>query len=245
MRHEVSHGEFAEIAKRAYIDVAYEHFSISGRKTTYSRVAVLTGLNRKEVVRLTQQEVGDIQAKKGTTNRAMRVVTGWLNDAEFLDENSHPKVLPLKGAGASFETLVARYSGDITARAVLDEMKRVGVASLVNEQSVTLLNDGYIPRNSEPDQINVLSICVADLLETAVYNLESDDPRFQRQIIHRDVPESIVREFKAHSAQKSAELLHELNQWMNHKTEVEEKQSEPSVRRVGVGIYYFEDINSE
>ena len=85
MKNEISHGEFAEYAKQAYIEVAYEHFSIPNRKTTYSRVAILTGLNRKEVVRLNQQDTNDIQPRKGTTNRAMRVVSGWLQDSDFQD----------------------------------------------------------------------------------------------------------------------------------------------------------------
>ena len=43
MRHDISHGEFSELAKRAYVEVAFKHFSIPSRKTTNSRVAVLTG----------------------------------------------------------------------------------------------------------------------------------------------------------------------------------------------------------
>ena len=42
LRYEVSHSEFAEMARRAYVDVAYKYFSIPNRKQTYSRVAVLT-----------------------------------------------------------------------------------------------------------------------------------------------------------------------------------------------------------
>ncbi len=242
MRHEVSYGEFAEMAKRAYVEVAYEHFSIPGRKMTYSRAAVLTGLNRKEIVRLMQQDIADMQAKKGTTNRAIRVITGWLTDSLFAGGNACLKELPLKGNGASFETLVAQYSGDITARAVLDELRRVGVVELsADKKTVKLVKEGYIPRNSESDQIDILSICVADLLETTVHNLESDDVRFQRQLIHKNVPRSTANEFKACSRDKSAELLHELNQWMIEKTAAEEDKAEPSVSRIGIGIYYFED----
>jgi len=242
MRHEVSYGEFAEMAKRAYVEVAYEYFSIPGRKMTYSRAAVLTGLNRKETVRLMQQDIADMQAKKGTTNRAVRVVTGWLNDSLFAREGAHPRELPIKGDGASFEALVSKYSGDITARAVLDELRRVGIVELsADKKTVRLVREGYIPGNSEPEQIEILSICVADLLETAVHNLESDEVRFQRQLIHKTVPLSIAKEFKTCSREKSIRLLQELNQWMVEKTAPEEYNSEPSVSRIGIGIYYFED----
>ena len=242
MRHEVSYGEFAEMAKRAYVEVAYEHFSIPGRKMTYSRAAVLTGLNRKETVRLMQQDIEDIRARKGTTNRAIRVVTGWLNDSKYSGREVHPKELPLKGDGASFETLVAQYSGDITARAVLDELRRVGIVELsADKKTVRLVKEGYIPGNGEPEQIDILSICVADLLETAVHNLESNDVRFQRQLIHKDVPLAVAEEFKACSREKSAELLQDMNRWMKEKSVTIADTDGPSVRRMGIGIYYFED----
>ncbi len=244
IRNEISHGEFTEFAKRAYMEVAYEHFSIPGRKTTYSRVAILTGLNRKEVVRLTQQSASEIQPRKGTTNRALRVVTGWLNDTEFLDAEKQPKMLPIKGDNASFSMLAARYSGDITARAILEELKRMGIAKITLEKDfVQLLNCGYIPKNDKSEQIEIMSICVADLMETVAYNLEHEkkQPHFQRQLIHRDVPEDIVREFKAHSHNKSSGLLTELNQWLIHRMPQEPSASEESIKRVGIGIYYFEE----
>jgi len=244
MRNEISHGEFAEFAKRAYMEVAYEHFSIPGRKTTYSRVAILTGLNRKEIVRLTQQDASEIQPRKGTTNRALRVVTGWLNDPEFLDRKQRPKTLPIRGDSASFRALAIRYSGDITARAILEELKRLGVAKITAEEDrVQLLSSGYIPQKDKSEQIEIMSISVADLLETTAFNLEHEkkELRFQRQLIHRDVPESIVKEFKTYSHQQSSALLSDMNQWLIHRMSQEPHDAEKPVKRVGVGIYYFEE----
>ncbi len=244
MRNEISHGEFAEYAKQAYIDVAYEHFSIPNRKTTYSRVAILTGLNRKEVVRLNQQDTTDIQPRKGTTNRAMRVVSGWLQDPDFQDEKGKPLTLPVRDDDTSFNTLALRYSGDITARAVLDELIRVGIVKFSStKQTVQLLSDGYIPQHGEPEKIDILSTCASDLLETAVHNLESDDVYFQRQLIHRDVPESLTEEFRRYSQKKSTALLNDLNQWISKRVEGKIDDTDSSVKRIGIGIYYFQDSN--
>ena len=55
LRHSVSFAAFGEIARRVYVDVALKDFAIPGRKPSASRVAVLTGLTRKEVQRLTQE----------------------------------------------------------------------------------------------------------------------------------------------------------------------------------------------
>ncbi|MFV2058757.1 MAG: DUF6502 family protein, partial [Thiohalomonadales bacterium] len=46
LRFEVSHSEFSELTKRAYVNIAFKHFSLPNRIKTSSRVAVITGLSR-------------------------------------------------------------------------------------------------------------------------------------------------------------------------------------------------------
>ena len=52
LRNHVSHRTFAELAKRVYVEVANIEFGIPGKKQTVSRIAILSGLTRKEVQRL-------------------------------------------------------------------------------------------------------------------------------------------------------------------------------------------------
>lgn len=245
IRNDVSHAEFVAFTKRVYVDVAYEHFSIPGRKTTYSRVAVLTGLNRKEVVALAKSTESDSNIPKGTPNRAIRVVNGWLNDAEFLNEDGEAKVLSLKGEHGSFSTLVARYSGDITLGAVVDELERIGVVSRPDKRSVKLNSDGYIPKDSELEKVKIMSICAADLLTSAAHNQEQENSevRFQRQVVYKEVPTQIVSEFKKYSDKKSLVLLRDYNRWLERSTNQLIPKSDEPTSRVGVGIYYFEDQN--
>lgn len=249
MRNEVSHAEFSALAKQAYVDVAYKHFSIPNKKMTYSRVAVLTGVNRKEVVRLTKTNAQD--SKVGTPNRSTRVVNGWLNDADFLDKNKNPLILNIKGDNNSFSTLVARYSGDITIGAIIDELERIGIAKRINTEQIQLTQQGYIPESGELEKIDILSICTGDLLSSAVYNLEhgSNDGRFQRQLVYKNVPLEIADQFQALSTKKSEALLIELNKWLGDKTSNITKDSTQKTiqtdtqdkKRIGLGIYYFEN----
>jgi len=246
---EMTHAEFSELAKRAYVDVAYEHFSIPNRKTTFSRVAVLTGLSRKEVVRLNGLREDSKLLQKTSPNRAQRVVNGWLRDEEFIDENGQPLVLPLQGERASFAALVARYSGDITLGAVVDELQRTGVVERNNDK-IELKKLGYLPQESEVQKIRIMSVCVADQLETSVFNIlnEEDQARFQRQIIYRNMPQQLVEEFKQYSAKKSALLLQDFNRFLSRKkadTKQNSNQSEEKGKRVGLGIYYVESNHKD
>lgn len=249
MRNEVSHAEFSTLAKQAYVDVAYKHFTIPKKKMTYARVAVLTGLNRKEVVRLAKIQGNEVQL--GTPNRATRVVNGWLNDSDFLDDNKDPLILTIKGVDNSFTELASRYSGDISIGAIIDELERIGVAQKINSQQIMLTKQGYIPENGELEKIDILSICTSDLLSSAIHNLEygKDDGRFQRQLVYKNVPIDVADKFKQISSTKAQELLVELNKWLAEKTISPSKQAsnnktevQPSPKkRIGLGIYYFEN----
>jgi len=247
LRHEISHSEFTEIAKRSYVDVAYRYFSIPERKKTYARVAVLTGLNLKEVRRISNSEEDEMLTTKGPINRAKQVISGWLRDSDFLDQNQKPKVLVLKDDAFSFEELVSRYSGDITSRAILDELIRVGAVVKPTKDTVELIQEGLIPKKSETEMIDIIAQHNSDLMNTGIYNLthEAEEARFQRQVTYHEVPESVMEEFKAYSHEKSLSLLKDFDQWLaEHKKSGGNDPNEPK-GRVGVGIYYFKDEKEE
>ena len=50
------YGELAELLKRAYVEAAQRYFAVPGQKQTISRIAVLTGLTRKEASRLVWED---------------------------------------------------------------------------------------------------------------------------------------------------------------------------------------------
>ncbi|MEE9318885.1 MAG: DUF6502 family protein [Granulosicoccus sp.] len=244
IRNEVSHSDFSELARQAYVDVAYEHFGISGRKTTYSRVSVLTGISRKEVVRLNGLRDAQGELTRSAPNRAMRVINGWMSDSEFLNKSGLPRVLPIQGDKGSFSSLVARYSGDLTLGAVLDELERIGATSRRSGDKVRLDSHGYIPQDDEFEKIHVLATCTADLLGTGAHNLEHGDtnPRFQRQLVYSAVTDKTVEEFRIRSEAESTKLLRELNRLLS--SSKKKSIESPGRKRIGLGIYYFETESS-
>ena len=56
LRNGIAYGSFAELAKKTYVEVAFEDFAPEGKKQTVSRVSALTGLTRKEVKRLLESD---------------------------------------------------------------------------------------------------------------------------------------------------------------------------------------------
>jgi len=244
LKNGISHAEFSEIGRRAFVEVGFRDFDIDGRKQTVSRVAVLTGLSRKEVLRIKLLETNSPLPENGPLNRATRVINGWLRDAEFLTPDGKALDLPLQGETASFAALVKRYSGDITAGAILSELLRAGAVEKGGD-NVSLCTRGYVPKYGKEDKVDILGICAADLLNTLEYNLtrEGDDSRFQRAVVYHRLPESVAREFESISKEKTSQLLVELNQWLAEKKRVAESDSgKKNNKRIGLGIYSFEEV---
>jgi len=154
---------FSELARSVFVEVADEaEFRIPRRKQSDSRIAVITGLTRKEVRRLRADPHPNIVSTAGH-NRAARVVEGWANDPDFRDDDG-PRQLALEGAGG-FADLVRRYSGDAPPRAVFDELERVGVAQRVGAASVVLVAETYDPIRNEAEDLRRLGEGVGRVLD--------------------------------------------------------------------------------
>jgi len=231
---------FAELAKRVYVEVAMEDFRLPSRKPSISRAAVVTGLTRKEVQRIVrtpnQLHDGDI----ASYNRAAQVVAGWVRDPDFGDADGSPAQLSLDGEG-SFAELVKRYSGDMTSRAVLDELVRAGAAEVVDDNAVRLLSRAYVPAADDRGKLEILGTDVAHLIDTIDHNLVSKAAWFQRKVAYDNLPEEVVERFRAVAREECQALLEELDRRLASQDRDMNPKVAGSGRKIaGVGIYYFE-----
>lgn len=244
LRNNVSHRTFADLAKRVYVEVANAEFGISGKKQTVSRIAILSGLTRKEVRRLLTPPADSVSIADEAYHRGSRVITGWLRDPRYGDGKGHPRPLSLEGRGASFTDLVKRYSGDIPVRALLDELLRVGVVKSLKDGRIGLVSRGYVPQKGSEEKLRVLGTDTADLLSTLDHNIyvKPTQPRFQRKVMYDHVPLEAAKEFRALAATEGQELLEKLDRWLAHRDRDMNPTSKGTGRvRVGLGIYHFEE----
>ena len=247
LRNGMAYADFATLARATYVEVAASDFELPGRKQSVSRVSVLTGINRKEVKRILSEPTNITPPEN---NRAARVISGWMRDDEFTDSAGNPSPLSWGGetSDAGFEALVKKYSGDMTARSVLDELRRVGAVSLEGDQ-VHLTATGYVPTTSNEELLRLSGIGITDLLETIDHNLnpektnsEKTATRLQLSVAYDDVPQHGVELFRNLSKEKSIELLNYLDSFLA----TQDRSVNPSVTgdnryRTGLGIYYFEE----
>jgi hypothetical protein len=244
LRSRISYGTFADIAKRQFIEVARNEFSIEGRKQSVSRVAVITGLTRKEVRRIVGFDQPEDDQSSDRYNRASRVVAGWRRDRDFLDQGGNPVELNISGSANSFQELVRRYSGDVPYRAVLDELDADGSVERLDDNRVKLTHRAYLPKADESMKLHILGVDTALLIDTIDHNLnmKAQSPRFQRKVLYDNLPTEALPEFRRLSSKAAQGLLENLDKWLSgHDRDLNPKAGGSGRNTAGLGIYYFEE----
>ena len=244
LRNGVPYGVFADLAKRAYVDVAMNDFELPGRKQTVSRVSVITGLSRKEIARLQKIDYPEVAESADRYNRAARVISGWVRDPVFNDGKGRPRSLPVEGDSPAFADLVKKFSGDVPVRAILDELLRVGVVEKQANGTLRLLERAYVPRTGEADKLGILGTDVAGLISTIDHNLRSDPNLafFQRKVYYDNLPDEVIPELLSLTTEHAQALLERLDAWMSsHDRDINPQVTGTGRRAAGIGVYYFED----
>ncbi|WP_255399421.1 DUF6502 family protein [Oceanicoccus sp. KOV_DT_Chl] len=235
MNYGVGVDEFIELAKRAYVDVAEREFTLEGRKQSTSRIAVLTGMHRKEVARLRQPDELEVMPE---TSRLSRVISGWCNDQRFLNEQKKPALLNIE----QFAELVASYSGNMTSRATLDELLRVEAVTW-RGRALQLTRKVYIPHKSDLERLAMMGEASSDLLNTLSVNLsQPEENRLQLSTVFDNLPAEVIPQLKTLCHQRSSELLAEIESFLISR----DRDSNPGIEgsgrmRAGLGIYYIEE----
>jgi len=258
----VAYGQFAELAKQAFVDVARRDFVVPGRKVTVSRVAVLTGLTRKEAKRLLDEQApADSGNPRRRINRAARVLSAWVQDEAYHDGRGAPASLPFDrdDEGATFSQLVAAHGGDVTPRAVLDELIRVGAVRRLKDGRLRPVERVYVPHADEGEKLVILGTDVGDLIATIDHNLDAKvgETFFQRKVAYDNLPPAYLDELRALVRSDAQALLERFDADMaahdrdaspatrGRRAPTQAEEEETGRRRAMVGIYYFEDEADE
>ena len=174
LRYGIGYREFVEVAKTAYVDVASTDFGLRGRPTNISRVAVMTGLTRKEVKRLRDKiESGDARISVKTTPLA-DVLHHWHAQEEFTDSSGRPIVLPFSGAERSFSSLVKKFGGDIPAGAMRTELKRVGAIDEDQQGDLRVTRRSIHPADNHDNLVMLLIHGAYTMLSNIAHNTDPE-----------------------------------------------------------------------
>jgi hypothetical protein len=246
VRNGVSFSELSEILKNVFVEVSERDFNLPGRKTSQSRIAILTGLTRKEVAK--QKSIldsGGALNAVSNLNRVTRVLVGWHTDPDFTGPYGMPLELPFEsGSGSSFVGLVRKHSGDMAPRAMLDELLRVGAVERLGSGSLKVLMRTYIPQSFlHPDALQRFGEVVRDFINTYEFNIGKRPGlgRFERIVFADDgLREDLLPAFDSLIRTKGLALLIELDNWMSaQELSATAKNKDAKRVKTGVGVYHF------
>jgi Family of unknown function (DUF6502) len=242
LRHGVSYGEFSDSVRGAYIDIAQNELVPPDRPQTEARIAILTGLQKREVNRIRNMDANDDDGLGA--NRIARVLQAWSQDPQYLGPYGLPLEVPFEGDSMSFESLVRKYAGDVSARAMLEELVRVNAAVEMEDGYVRLLNRTYVPSPLDPVGLERLGNVVNYFIDTVDFNLQKKRQgagRFERYAMTVEglSPEAF-QSFDALIREKGQELLEVLDDWLGeHETKGGHKLPNSEAIKTGVGIFHF------
>jgi len=214
----VTHGDFSEAAKDVYVEVAIRHFDKSSR-VNQSRIAILTGLTRKEVKNVIDRAI-NATAHSKIFSRPSRVLAGWHSDPKYVGPYGVPLELPyessIKGT-PSFTNLVKTYSGDMASRPMLKELKRVGAVVELENSTLKAIRREFEPEALSPELVERLGVIGHYFFSTAAANIEKKEQTsgyFDRRVFAEDglSPNSII-EFDSLIKLRGQEFLEELDNW--------------------------------
>jgi len=242
LRNGVAFNEFSDIAKAVYVDVASQEFKVPNRKMSQARIAILTGLTRKEVARYFGEKARQPDELKSNLNRVTRVLAGWHTDSNFTGPYGLPLELQFESPkGANFSELIRRYSGDMAARAMLDELIRIGAVKETETGWYKILTRTYLPDADALDSLDRLAGVVQTFIGTIDNNIVEKEPEKRNFERHVSSDEGIRAEdlprFRAFIKARAQLLLEEIDNWLSQLDPPKEKDK--NTIHTGVGIYHY------
>ena len=235
----VTHAEFSETAKEVYVEIALRHFETEG-KVNKSRVAILTGLTRKEVKNVVDRALTTAYKEK-THSRPARVLTGWYSDPAYQGPYGIPLELPYEASDEgepSFVALVKNYSGDMAPRQMLKQLLEAG-SVLEIEGRYKAVSRIFLHKKLSPSVVDRLGSVGYRFFSTAAKNIDADREGGEKTLFDRMVfaddgcTDELISQFSDYLSTRGQSFLEELDVWFSTRKDM----NKPGVPKKETGVY--------
>lgn len=233
------------LLKRVFVEVAEDSFQLDGKPLTDSRVALLTGVHRKDIRTFrSQTDDGAARARRKSTLLAT-VVGQWMSHPDYADGTT-PRTLPrISDNGPDFETLVQSLSKDVRPRTVLDELRNAGLVVVLDDGSLQLQPEAVVGTSEATDKEVFFGANVGDHMAAAAENLLSDTPPFfERSVFYNQLPPEAIDEIEASARAQAQSMLEDLNR-QSSALHRDAKDRDTARQRYRVGVYFYREDAAE
>ena len=248
----IDHGlqlpDILELLKKSLVDEAGNGYGQPEKASTDTRIAVLTGVHRKDVKRLRDAtQTADLSSP--TASLAALVVARWISNPHYLNADQTPRLLartPKRGKPGEpdFTQLVADISRDVGGKAVLDELHRLGVVSVQEDGYVSLKAAAFVPKEGLSESFHFLANNLHDHLASAVHNLAPDrttSPMLEQSAFSANLTDEQARQLHDRARQLWG---HTLQQFLQTATVAEQRSQHNNgpKHRIRFGVYFHDTV---
>lgn len=244
----VTHAEFSETAKEVYVETALRHFEAEG-KVNRSRIAILTGLTRKEVKNVIDRTI-ESGYKEKTYSRPERVLTGWYSDPKFQGPYGIPLELPYENGEPeepNFVELVRQYSGDMAPRQMLNQLIEAG-SVLEVEGRYKAVRRVFKHSTLSPSMIKRLGEAGYRVFSTAAKNIDKQvegSGYFDRMVFADDgCTDNVIDLFDEYIKPRGQEFLEEIDVWFSSRKDSNKLGEQPKETGIYM-VHYVEDADDQ
>jgi hypothetical protein len=235
----------SEVLKQVYVRVAQKQF-VDEDEATGTKLSLLTGLNRKEIRRLTSEDVEKRGAPMSSYASAVHAV--WRTQRRWRDKDGKPKVLPRRTSSniLSFDDLVRSITSDHRPSAVFEELVRLDYIDIDEAENIRLKADAFAATPDAADRLLRITENLEDHISAAVVNVLEPEPVFLERFIYSD-----------ELSEESAEALHQRarEHWQRVRDDTIERAIEADAHdveqgnvrktRVRVGMYFYSETQDK
>ncbi len=175
IRHSLTTADLLRQVKALFVELGIQEIESQGKTWNISRLSVLTGLRRQEVLKFKDNP----PLESAPSGLLTRVIGRWVTDQKYLDQQGSPRILTATGGESEFHELVMQISTDVSPRSVLAELLRKEIVTQ-DDLGIKLNFKAYIPQGDVVESFNLLQMDLDDLIRVVEENTFSEDKTKQQ-----------------------------------------------------------------
>ncbi len=242
LRSGITYKSFAEITKTAFVHEAMLERDSKGRVTNASRVAVRTGLSRKEVRRVAEDtsvttKVGDEVNHAGPP---ARVLHAWHFDPRFVNAEGSPTDLYFEGESPNFTDIVRAVGGDVPPGAVRAELIRAAAVLELENGLLRPTKRYFVPGDFDEKAITVMSGMLFPFMSGLDHNSNPsrNAPGFIQRMAYAKLNVEDREEFRVWSREQATQFIESIDDWLTARQSADAIDEAGPIN--GVGVFYYE-----
>ena len=194
LRRSIKLQDMVEQLKVSLLEVALDEMQQRNQRPTASRLAIMTGVHRKDVTRIIERG----ESKPEDVALPARIIGQWRTRPEFVGLSGKPRALTVEGNDSEFAGLVRSVSKELNPYTLLFELERSGAVERSGDR-LRLLTQVYTPKGDQKRALEMLAADAEDLFEAVQENV-FDQPKIANLHItttYDNVSTSAVKQIRA------------------------------------------------